>query len=179
MFSEVRKMAKLVIRFATSIDSFNDRIGKVSSFLILFMMGFMFIEVMLRYFFHHPTMWVHESTKFMFGCFGMLSGGYVLLNRRHIKIDILWSRLSLKKQVILDLLTCVFFFLFVILIIWSLGKAALDSWLILEHTFTPWGPPIYPYKTILLIGGFLLFLQGLSKFILDLKTLLTSPRRQA
>jgi len=156
------------VKFVALIDSFNKKIGELASFLILFMAGFLLVEVTLRYFFSSPTIWVHETTTYIFGSYAILAGGYALLYRRHIKVDILWARLSLKKQAILDLLTSVFFFLFIIIITWRLGKAAMDSWLILERSFTPWSPPVYPYKTILVIGSFLLFLQGLSKFILDL-----------
>lgn len=41
----------------------------------------------------------------------------------------------------------------------------LQSWQGMEHSQSPWAPPIYPFKTFMPIAFFLLFLQGISEAI--------------
>jgi len=86
-------------------------------------------------------------------------------------MDILYNRLSLRGQAIIDLVTSIFFFIFVGLIVWTGWEAGWRSLQIGEASDSSWGPPIYPIKLIIPVGGFLLLIQGVAKFITDLSTL--------
>lgn len=104
----------------------------------------------------------------MFGVSGLLAGGYVLLHKAHVNLDLLYSRVSRRKQAILDLITAPIFFFIMVLFIWKGMDFTLISWKTLEHSSSPWGPPFYPVKTVIPIAVLLLLLQGMAKFIYDL-----------
>ncbi|MCU0596411.1 MAG: C4-dicarboxylate ABC transporter permease, partial [Desulfobacterota bacterium] len=41
---------------------------------------------------------------------------------------------------------------------------AAHSWSVWEHSWSAWKPPLYPYKTLMPVSMFLLFLQGIANF---------------
>jgi len=154
--------------FCRIIDTINDKMGKGVSFLILILTLALIYEVVARYVFNKPTPWAHELGMFMFGAACMLAGAYVLLHKAHVNLDILYSRVTRRKQAILDLITAPVFFFVMILILWHGTDFALNSWKMLEISSSPWHPPYYPIKTIIPIAALLLLLQGIVKFTRDL-----------
>jgi len=60
--------------------------------------------------------------------------------------------------------------------IWATGNYALDSLELGESTMSPWNPPIWPMKLIMLAALALVFLQGTAKFLRDLALLATGRR---
>lgn len=151
-------------RFVSNISEWS---GRGVSIVLFLLVGVLTYEVITRYVFNSPTIWAHQLSLFLFGTIGMIGGAYVLLHKAHVNLDILYSRLSRRKQAILDLITAPLFFFIIILMIWAGGSFALRSWTILEPSSTVWAPPIYPFKTIIPLGAFLLLLQGVAKFIRD------------
>ena len=136
--------------------------------MLFLLVGVLAYEVTMRYVFNSPTIWGQELSLFLFGTTGMIGGAYVLLHKAHVNLDLLYSRVTRRKQAILDLITAPVFFFVTILIIWYGMDFALNSWKILEISSSPWHPPYYPVKTIIPIAALLLLLQGVVKFIRDL-----------
>ena len=90
--------------------------------------------------------------------------------------------LSRRTQAIMDLFTGVFFYLFVLVYIWTswnfywssqmmnAGNTFLGIELLGETSFTDWAPPLYPVKFLMPFGGVLLLLQGIVWTIRDIHT---------
>jgi len=151
-----------------AIDNTNKWAGKLASYLVLAIMLLTVYDVTMRYIVVSPTIWAWELSTYLYACHFLLAGGYVLLNKSHVSLDVLHNLLSPRKQAFLDLFTYLLFFLFVGLLVSQAGKMAMISWHNMERTATAWGPPFYLLKTILVISVVLLFLQGLAKWIRDL-----------
>lgn len=154
--------------FVRAVDSINEWIGEITSYIVLLLIGIIIYEIVVRYFFDSPTIWAHEMSSFIFGVSIMLGGGYTLLYRAHVNMDIIYNRFSIRGKAILNLITSFLFFSFALVLIWIGGKFAWESLKILETSSTTWDPPIFPIKLTIPIGGLLLLLQGFSKFIRDL-----------
>ena len=152
-------------RLFNGIDAVSDWSGKVVSMLIFFMIGILIFEIILRYFFDSPTMWAHETSQQMFGIYSILIGGYVLLQRKHIKIDLFYGLLSPRGKAILDSVTYPIFFLAVGVLLVYGWQVGLHSVLALEKSQTPLHPPIYHVKMAIPIGALLILLQGLKQWI--------------
>ena len=147
------------------IDTVSEWSGKVLSMWLIVIILVLLWELSMRYAFNAPTIWAHESCKFLFGSYSVLSGAYVLLHNRHIRIDILTAHLSPRPRAIVNSFTYLIFFLFIGAM---LGYGAQMAWTavgILETGEPPWKPPMYPIKICLVIGAFLMLLQGLANFI--------------
>ena len=153
--------------FTRTIDNFTDRSGKVSSILIVGMIFSLVFEVVMRYVFDKPTMWAHETSQYFFGAHFMMAGAYALRHNAHVNVEILYDRFSPRTKAIIAVITSLFFFLFCGLLFWNGWELAWDSLLNLERSQTPWGPPVYPAKLMIPIGGIAILLQGFAKFIRD------------
>jgi len=152
------------------IDKLNDRVGKGVMFLIAALTLMVVYAVVMRYGFNLPTKWSFEAIGFVFGTYIILAGGYALLHGSHVTVDILYSRFSPRVKAALDVFTSLIFFLFAVVLVWQGGQYAWRAVEIQQTTGSPWNPPVYPVKLMLPIGGALLLLQGIAKFIRDFMT---------
>ncbi len=157
-----------MLKFSRFIDGISRMMGKLFPYLALFMMITGVYEVVMRYFFSRPTMWVWEINGLLLSSYVALGGGYALLTDTHVKVDILYSRFSNRTKAVMDLFSSFFLFLFLGVLFWQTGKMSLHSVGYLERSNTLLGPPIYPFKVVLAIGVFLFLLQGVSLFIRNL-----------
>jgi len=131
------------------------------------------VDVTFRYILNRPSMWAYETSMFIYGAYIVLAGGYTLLHKGHVNVDILYGNLSPRKKAILDVLTAALFFIFMWYLLTYSLEQTIRSWQMGETTNTPWHPPIYPLRTTLPIACILLILQGIAKFIRDLHMALT------
>jgi len=151
------------------IDKLNIFIGKFASFLVAIIMSIVLLEVMLRYLFNMPTIWVNETAEYLFGAYFLLGASYTLYYKGHVSVDIFYDRFPLRIQAMFDIFTSVFFFLFIIPFLWHGGVVAWDSIVGLERTQSPWAPYTFPILAILPIAGILMLLQALAIFIRNVK----------
>lgn len=151
------------------IDKINNITGHYVSYLIFPLIGLVVYTVVTRYFLSMSNIWAYETTQFMFGAFFVLGGGYIAYKNGHVNVDILFSRFSKRTQAIISLFTALFFFIFIGAMVWLGWQAAWSSLKMGERTDTAWGPPVYPIKFAIPVGAFLLLLQGIAKFIRDLR----------
>jgi TRAP-type mannitol/chloroaromatic compound transport system permease small subunit len=155
------------------LDRISEWTGRFGALLIVFMMLTVVYEVVVRYVFNSPTIWSFAINQFLLVWASALGGGYALLHGSHVKADVLYSRLQIRKKAMIDIATSSLFFLFVGVMLWQTSKAALWSIKINEHSPTVFAPPLYPIKIILPIGFLIILLQGLAKFVRDLTTAIT------
>jgi len=165
---------KIIRHIIHAIDKISDLIGISVSVLLPAMVVVLTYEVVARYIFERPTIWAFETSVFMFGYCGLLSGAYILKRNEHISVDILYNRLSPRGKSLLNVITRLLFFFFIILVIiygWKATSVSIDC---SEHSPSEWGPPVAHFKLMLPVGGFLLLMQGLADWIRDLYRALTN-----
>jgi len=168
------------------LDRVTDWTGQRLTLLLLPLAGVALYEVVARFMFNRPTVWAHETTALIFGVYVVLLGAYTLLVKQHVRVDILWARLSERGRAIADLATSGFSFLFIGALFWLSAEKAVHSIAIRETSVTVFGPPLYPSRVILAIGTFMLLLQLISKFYHDVETVramngqsVESPKEEA
>ena len=142
-----------------------------------------YYEVVSRYVFNSPTNWAHESMFLMFGMQYLIAGGFVLREGGHVRVDVLYTNLSLRTRAILDLITSVFFFIFTFALLVTGWTFFSDSFGQSEVSFTEWGIQYWPIKFALPVGAALLILQGIAQLLNDIDRALhpesAAPGRQA
>ena len=152
-------------RVLHGVDTLSESTGKGLSIFVLVIMCLLLWEIMMRYAFNAPTIWVHETSQHLFGAYSVLAGAYILLKRQHIMVGVIYGRFSPRTRAILDLVTSIMFFLFVGTMLVHGAQMAAYSIERGETSFSPWHPPMYPLRCMLPLGAFLLLLQGLANFI--------------
>jgi TRAP-type mannitol/chloroaromatic compound transport system permease small subunit len=151
------------------IDNMNQRIGRIISVLLLVIVAIIMWEVVMRYFFNRPTIWVQETSEQLFAFSFLLGGAYTFQRGGHVKVDVVTRHLSPEKKRFLEIFNSLFFFFFIILFIWKTGEWAWDSTMSLERAHSVWEPYIFPVIIAAPISGFLMFLQGIVRFLRLLK----------
>ena len=86
-----------------AIDRFTDTIGRLVALSMAFLMAIITYEVVARYVFNAPTVWVFETSNFTNGAAFMLGCGYALLKGAHVRTDIFWEIIRSGER---ELSTC-------------------------------------------------------------------------
>jgi TRAP-type mannitol/chloroaromatic compound transport system permease small subunit len=157
------------LKFLNWIDAINEWIGRIFCSTLIFIMMFACYEVICRYFFASPTIWVWEINSQLLCLMGALGGGYALLHNSHVSVDIVVARLSPKSKAIIDILTSPLFFIFSGCLIWYGTKEAFRAYSVNQHVISTFASPLWPIKFVIALGGVLIFLQGIAKLIRDVR----------
>ena len=114
-----------------------------------------------------------ELQWYMFSAVFLLGAAATLKGDGHVRVDVLYGRLSRQRKAVVDLVgTLLFLIPFCIFGIWTSWEYALNSWHELEVSPDPGGLPRYPIKTLIPLAFFLLITQGISEFIKNLAAVL-------
>ena len=162
-------------RFTDAIEWVNVRVGEFVAYWAVISVFAYYYEVIARFAFNSPTNWVHESMFLMYGMQYMLAGAYAYYEDQHVRVDVIYTKFSERGKAIADIVTSVFFFIFVLTLLWTSAKFALDAIGNSEVSFTEWAVQYWPVKLTMPFGAALLALQGLSKLIKDI-VLVVQPR---
>ena len=166
---------KRVIKFLNGI---NKTVGDNLGLIIPIFAGLLVYEVIRRYVFNNPSIWVHDIVQFLYGAAYMLAGGYTLLKKGHVNMDIFYGRLSGSRRAWLDFFNDFFILAFLAVLVWKSGYMAWDSFRFLEVLAESgvWQPPLWPIKIVFFIGCMLFLLQAISKFLNDTMTIVNNKK---
>jgi TRAP-type mannitol/chloroaromatic compound transport system permease small subunit len=146
------------------IEKNNKMVGKVSCNLIFVFMFLMVYEVIARYFFERPTIWVHELCGYLFAAYVALSGGWVLLEKGHVAVDIIYQYFPRKVKYTADIVVSIISLFMFIVLFWQGYKFAWHAFSTGQHSHTLFGPLLWPVKAMLPIGCVFFILQILADF---------------
>ena len=163
-------MRKL-LRLSELIDALNEWVGSTLSWLVLLMVLLGVYNAVTRKLSQtigvdlSSNMYI-EAQWYMFSLIFLWGGAYTLKHRAHVRVDILYSRVSLKAKAWIDILgTLLFLMPLSLLIIWVTIPYAGASWSIFEMSPDPGGLPRYLIKTVIPIAFILVLFQGISELI--------------
>jgi TRAP-type mannitol/chloroaromatic compound transport system permease small subunit len=153
------------------IEKINEKFGKAVSYMVPTIIGITIYEVVMRYVFNSPTLWVHETSDQLWAFSFLLGGAYTFSQGGHVKVDVLYNYFPERTKVLVDIATSFFFFLFIGLLLWQGGEMAWESARLMEQSQTPWRPYIFQVYMAVPLAAFLMLLQGLVFLIRDVRKL--------
>ncbi len=113
---------------------------------------------------------LNELQWYLFSVIFLLGAAYGLRVDAHVRVDVVYSRLSDKGKGWVDLLGTLLFLLpFTLVMLWVSYPTVRNSFLIREVSPDPGGLPRWPIKALILVSFFLLFLQGIALAIRSLE----------
>lgn len=158
-------------KFNRFISSINGITGELVAYWSIIAVFVYYYEVIARYVFNSPTNWAHESMFLMFGMQYLLAGGYVLREGAHVRVDVIYMHFSKRSKAIIDIVTSVFFFIFMFTLFFTGYIFFYDSFEVSEVSFTEWAIQYWPIKFAIPLGALLLFLQGIAQLVKDIAIL--------
>ena len=156
-----------------AIDWLNERVGRCIAWLTLSMVLVTVVIVVLRYGFNVGYIWMQESVRFMYAAVFLLGAGYTLKHDAHVRVDMLYERMPLRRKAWVDLLGTVFFLLPVCFaVIYYSWDYVLNSWADFEGSIEERGlHAVYLLKTCIWLFAGLLMLQGIATIIRNARRL--------
>lgn len=162
--------------FAARIESFVDRVGQATSWLSLVIVALMSVNVVLRYFFSVGSVWAQELEWHLLVPLILFGSSYALRHNEHVRVDIVYGKLSARKQAWIDLLSALLGVAVSGLFIYYSLHYVQQAYVIDEGSPDPGGlPHRYLLKALLPIGFALFLLQSLASVILSLKKIEAGP----
>ncbi len=190
-------MPRAILVYISAIDAMNRFIGRMAMYLIFVLMGVLLWSSASKVFMT-PSMWTLETAQFVMVAYFVLGGPYSLQLGSNVRMDLFYGDWSPKTKACVDAITVFFliFYLGVLLYgglvstAYSLGyfgseplvffldligtffteglSAAGEELGFMERSPTAWRPWLWPIKTILCLGVFLMILQSLAEFFRDI-----------
>ena len=154
--------------------------GKIIMWITIPLIYAMIHEVIGRHFFNRPTLWSFDISRMLAGALFMLGAAYTLSKGIHIRADFLYRNWTLKNQARVDIILYLLFFLPGFLVFFYVsfdyaytsicGRSNLEECLggkvrIQRAMDTTWMPIMWPLKSCMPIGAFLLLVQGFSEIL--------------
>ncbi len=141
--------------------------GRASSFLIIFLILLVSTSVMLRYIFSVGFTWLQDLYIWTHALFILLGISFALFKDSHVRIDIIYRNLNLKKKKIVNFLGSIIFGLPLCYILILKGYEYFFRSLVLGENSKETGglPNIYILKFFIFFLGILLFLSFINNII--------------
>lgn len=154
-------------QLARTIDRWQDAFGRALSWLMLVMVLVVFLDVVMRYAINRTYVFTQELEWYIFAVAYLMAGGYVLLWDEHIRVDILYSRLTPRNRAWMDfVLFFVFYFPSTILVMYTAWPFFRNSFTVLEGSPDPGGIPArWALKGVIIAAFGIMVVQGLSEVI--------------
>ncbi len=131
--------------------------GTVFAFCFLISMVILLMEVILRYVFHSPTLWAHETTSFLTSVGFLFGGLYCIARDKHIRVVLIYDSLSHKMRryfnIVISLINCLAAGIFA-WASWQMVKRAAfapDGSVRFEASGSAWNPPFPAFTKIFLL----------------------------
>ncbi len=144
------------------IDRIVDGLGRAVAWLNLGMVGITCVVVTLRYAFEIGTIFLQESVVYLHGTAFLIGLSYALQHDAHVRVDIVYSRLSRRAQALVNGLghTLLLMPLCIAIIVVSWDYTA-SAWAVLEGSSEVAGvPAVFLLKTLIPVSAALLFVQA-------------------
>ncbi len=162
------------------IDKLNYRAGQFIALLLVPLIAVVVFEVISRNSFSilqnagfdelgrslnlGPTLWVYDTSRMLAGVLFMAAAGYGLMRGVHIRADFLYRFWSQRTQATVDaslyllfFIPSMIFFTIVSTQFWWLAFSTNET----MQVDSAWGPLLWPARTAMPVGAFLLLLQGI------------------
>jgi len=179
------------------VDAVNRRVGRVAMYLLFGMMGILLWSSISKTFFN-PSLWTLEMAQFAMVAYYIMGGPYSIQLGSNVRMDLFYGNWSDRKKAQIDAFTILFLLFYLVMLLvggvsstaYSLGHyggepfgffAELAYGFItggisgaeeilgrMERNSTAWRPMIWPIKSIMVLGIFLMLLQAVSELFKDL-----------
>ncbi|MDX9872693.1 MAG: TRAP transporter small permease subunit [Clostridia bacterium] len=150
----------------TVIDTVNEKIARILSYLAILLILQLCYEVVCRYIIGRPNIWSFDATYFISSILVLYGFAYTWKKGGHVSVDLFAGFMPKRVG---SAIFCVFM-LALFFPTWGniVNQMFINvqySWKILERSTAGSMPPIYPYKTWMMVGVILFMIQGVSEFL--------------
>jgi len=152
-----------VISFTS--DKLNTIGGALSGLCVLVMGLIVTYEVIMRYVFRSPTIWVLEISIYLTIGSVFLGGGYALKEKMHINVDVITRYLSQRNQVLLQIISLFITGIYCFVLTWFGVEMTITSLRMWEVSPTILEIPVVIPHSFIPIGGVMILLEVIRQIL--------------
>lgn len=161
---EVTVAQKMMPRAIRTYVRVMDKVGYIVGIVAMvqaFTLMFILVESSVaRVIFGASHLWSVEMAQFVMSAYYLLGGALSEQDDYHVRMDLWYSRLPLRKRAIVDTITVpmlLFYLLFLFI-----GAIESSAWAVANKqvNYSPWAPPMAPIKIIMTVGIGLMLLHA-------------------
>jgi TRAP-type mannitol/chloroaromatic compound transport system permease small subunit len=171
----MKPLSPQLLAITARIDRFTDVLGLAVAWLNIPLVLAVAYEVVARYGFNAPTIWVFDVTYMLYGTIFMLGAAYALHKGAHIRTDFFFESWSTRTKGVIDSIAYIGLFFPSLILFFVVGVE--EGWyaFVINETSeqTPWRPILWPFKWVIPLACLLLLIQGVSEVIKSLHAALT------
>ncbi len=161
-------MPKPIQYFVRTVDAVNNRVGKCTMYLVFVMMGILLFESISRTIFDKPHIWVVEMAQFTMAAYYLLGGGYSMILKGHVRMDLLYGRWSSRKKGLMDSITTPFLIFYLVFLLIGAYSSIEYAVMYGQRNRSAWAPYMAPIKIIMGTGILLMLLQAVATWFKDI-----------
>ncbi len=155
-----------LLKLSRAIDWLNAQVGKYVIWFIFAATVISALNAVVRKAFNYSSNGFLEVQWYLFAWSFLIAAGYTLLQREHVRIDVLNSHFPKKVQLAVEILGLIFFLTPVCLVVlYFVMPLVIDKFNSGEMSNNPGGLIRWPVWVALPLGFVLLLLQGWSELI--------------
>jgi TRAP-type mannitol/chloroaromatic compound transport system permease small subunit len=160
-------MRKAIEAYVHYVDKVNYAVGRFAMYLFFALAAVLLYATASRLVTGTPINWALEMSQFILSAYYLLGGAYSMQLDGHVRMDLLYNRLSPRNRAVTDAITILFVIFYLIVLVIG-GISATNYAIVYKQTnYSAWAPLLWPIKVVMTIGIFLMLLQTISTFFKD------------
>ncbi len=155
---------KLYIKY---VDKMNRFFGRLMMYGLFVMMGILLWSSISKAVFVVPAFWTLETAQFALVAYYLIGGAYAIQMGTNVRMDLFYGRWSVRKKAWVDSFTIFFLIFYLGVLLYGGIDSTMYAVEYSERSPTLWRPQMWPIKSIMCFGIFLMLLQAFSELFKD------------
>lgn len=157
--------------YIRAVEGLNRVVGRFTMYLIFAMLAVLLYSSISKAFFQ-PSIWTLESAQFLMVAYFLMGGAYSMQLDAHVRMDLIYSRFSLRSRALIDVLTAGFLLFYLVMLLYGGFSSTQYALEYKETSYSSWSPQMAPIKVVMTVGILLMMLQAIANFFRDLGLIL-------
>lgn len=154
-------------RFVRIVEAINYRLGRIMMYFIFVMIGILLWSSVSKSFFL-PSLWTLEVAQFSMMAYFLLGGPYAMQMGANVRMDLLYGGWSVRTKAWVDAFTVVFLLIYLSVLLYGGIESLAYALEYKERSPSAWRPYMWPVKSLMCVGIFLMLLQAVAELIKDI-----------
>ncbi|HAT85502.1 TRAP transporter small permease subunit [Cohaesibacter gelatinilyticus] len=164
-------MPRWAVTYVKVVDKVNYWIGRIMMYGIFVMVGILLWSSISKAMFVVPAFWTLEVAQFALVAYYLLGGPYSLQLGSSVRMDLFYGSWTVRRKAWFDSFTILILILYLSVLLYGGIDSTVYAVEYGERSPSLWRPYLWPVKSIMCLGIFLMLLQAFSELIKDIARL--------
>ena len=163
------RASEMIRVYVKYVDRLCVWVGRFSMYFIFLMIGTLLLGAVTRNIINLPLSWTVELAQFTMTAYYITGGAYSMQQNAHVRMDLLYARLSDRAKAKWDSITSVCLVGYLVCLLVGSISSAMYAIEYGQRKFSQWNPSLIPIKVIMVAGIILMLLQAISTLFKDIE----------